>query len=64
VAEAVRAIIADPPSRTAVRRHAEAFSWDATTAGQLAVFRTVLAGRNRAVPLRRPFSAANGSAAR
>jgi glycosyltransferase involved in cell wall biosynthesis len=47
IAEAVRAILADPPSREATRRHAEAFSWDATTAGQLDVFRSVLAGRGR-----------------
>ena len=47
VADAVKAILADPPPREAVRRHAEAFSWDTTTAGQLAVFRAVLAERNR-----------------
>jgi glycosyltransferase involved in cell wall biosynthesis len=46
LAEAATAILADPPPREAVRRHAEAFSWDAITAGQLAVFRTVLAERN------------------
>ncbi|MGD9511853.1 MAG: glycosyltransferase family 4 protein [Geminicoccaceae bacterium] len=39
---AVMALLADPPSRAAVRRHAEAFSWDATTQGQLRIFRSAL----------------------
>jgi glycosyltransferase involved in cell wall biosynthesis len=42
IAEAVRALLAAPPDRAATRRYAEAFSWDATTHGQLAVFRRVL----------------------
>lgn len=37
-AEAIRQLWADPPGRDAVRSYAEAFSWDATTAGQLQVF--------------------------
>ena len=37
-AAAVRRLWADPPAREAVRAYAEAFSWDATSAGQLAVF--------------------------
>ena len=63
LAEAVHAVLADPPAREAVRRHAEGFSWDATTAGQLAVFRAALAGRTHGVPQARPLSAADGSAA-
>ncbi len=59
LAETVRAILADPPSRAAVRRHAEAFSWDATTAGQLALFRSILAERTRPAPLRTSVSAVN-----
>jgi teichuronic acid biosynthesis glycosyltransferase TuaC len=37
----VRRLFADPPSREATRAYAEAFSWDETTAGQLALFRRV-----------------------
>ncbi len=37
-AAAVQALWADPPDRAAVRRYAEAFSWDATSQGQLDVF--------------------------
>ncbi len=43
VAAAARALLADPPERTATRLHAERFSWEATTAGQLALFRRVVA---------------------
>ena len=43
LAEAWRALMAALPPREAVRRHAEAFSWDATTRGQLDLFRSVLA---------------------
>ena len=35
-------LLADPPPREATRRYAEGFSWDATTAGQLALFREIL----------------------
>ena len=41
-ADAVRAIASDPPAREATRAYAEGFSWDATSAGQLAIFRRVL----------------------
>ena len=37
-ADGVRALWSDPPDRAAVRAYAEAFSWDATSAGQLEVF--------------------------
>ena len=43
VAEAVRALWSDPPARGAVRAYAEGFSWDATSAGQMAVFEAALA---------------------
>ena len=39
----VRRLFADPPSRAATRAYAEAFSWDETTAGQLALFRRLIA---------------------
>jgi len=42
IAEGVRRLAATPPDRTATRRYAEAFSWDATTAGQLELFRRVV----------------------
>ena len=37
-ADAVRSLWAAPPARDAVRAYAEAFSWDATSAGQMEVF--------------------------
>ncbi len=42
LATAVKALFADPPARAATRAFAERFSWDATSAGQIAVFRRVL----------------------
>jgi hypothetical protein len=39
----VRALAASPPPRAATRRHAEAFSWDATAAGLEEMFRAVIA---------------------
>lgn len=42
VADTVRALRAAYPDRAATRRYAERFSWDDTTAGQLALFRRVL----------------------
>ena len=42
IAAAVAALLADPPARAATRAYAEGFSWDETTAGQLALFRRVL----------------------
>jgi len=44
IAEAVRALFAALPDRAATRAYAERFSWDATTQGQLALFRRVLQG--------------------
>lgn len=43
IAAAVRTLLAAPPSRAATRAYAERFGWDATTQGQLALFRRVLA---------------------
>jgi len=41
----IRELAAAPPARAATRRHAEAFSWDATTRGQEALFAEILARR-------------------
>ena len=49
IAEGVRRLFAALPSREATRAYAEPFSWDATTAGQLEVFRRVIAERTRGV---------------
>jgi glycosyltransferase involved in cell wall biosynthesis len=59
VARAVGALLANPPDRSATRRYAEQFGWDATTRGQLQLFRQILAagaeGASRDVrSLRRP----------
>ncbi len=43
IAAAVRALQAAAPARAATRRYAEGFSWDATTEGQLQLFRRILA---------------------
>ena len=48
VAAGVDALRAAPPERAATRRYAEQFSWDATTAGQLALFGKVLDARGPA----------------
>lgn len=45
VAEGVSALFAALPERPATRRYAEQFSWDATTQGQLALLRQVVAKR-------------------
>jgi glycosyltransferase involved in cell wall biosynthesis len=44
IAAGVRRLFSNPPSRAATRAYAERFSWDETSAGQLALFRRVLAG--------------------
>ena len=43
IAAALRRLLADPPDRRATRAHAERFSWDATTRGQVELFSHVLA---------------------
>jgi glycosyltransferase involved in cell wall biosynthesis len=45
LAEGVRQVLADPPDRAATRAYAEKFDWQATTDGQLALFREILAAR-------------------
>jgi glycosyltransferase involved in cell wall biosynthesis len=46
VADAVKALFTSRlPTREATRAYASAFSWDATTEGQIALFRTVIARR-------------------
>ena len=42
--QALQRLLARRPERSATRRHAETFSWDATTQGQLRLFRSILAG--------------------
>ncbi len=45
IAAGVAALAAAAPARAATRAYAEGFSWDATTEGQLALFRRVIAAR-------------------
>lgn len=40
---AIRDLLCDPPARAAVRAYAERFGWGPTTAGQIQVFRSILA---------------------
>ncbi len=47
IAAGVTRLFARLPSREATRTYAEAFSWDETTAGQIALFRDVLGRRCR-----------------
>jgi glycosyltransferase involved in cell wall biosynthesis len=44
IAAAVRRLFADLPDRAATRAYAKSFSWDETTAGQLALFRRIRLG--------------------
>jgi glycosyltransferase involved in cell wall biosynthesis len=39
---ALRAVLAEPPPRAAVRAYAERFAWGPTTAGQIRLFRSIL----------------------
>jgi glycosyltransferase involved in cell wall biosynthesis len=43
LAAAIRALLAQPPARAATRAYAERFGWEATTAGQIELFASVLA---------------------
>lgn len=45
VADGVKRLFAAMPDRARTRAYAERFSWDATTAGQIRLFRSILAGR-------------------
>jgi teichuronic acid biosynthesis glycosyltransferase TuaC len=47
IAVGVRRLFAAMPDRAATRAYAEPFSWEETTAGQLAVFRRVIEARGR-----------------
>lgn len=47
IAVAVRRLLDGGIDRAATRAHAERFSWDETTAGQLALFRRVIAARRQ-----------------
>lgn len=47
IAAAVRRLEAQPPPRAATVAYAARFSWDETTAGQVGLFRRVLAGHSR-----------------
>ncbi len=42
LAEAIDALLGNPPQRDAVRRYAEAYSWDATSRAQLELFRRLV----------------------
>ncbi len=44
IADGVRRLFAALPPREATRAYAEPFSWDETTAGQLALFRRIISG--------------------
>ncbi|MEA2778040.1 MAG: hypothetical protein QOF90_3446 [Acetobacteraceae bacterium] len=56
IAAGVRRLFAAMPDRAATRAYAEPFSWDETTAGQLALFRRVIfGGRSGAAQLFRMF---------
>jgi glycosyltransferase involved in cell wall biosynthesis len=61
LAEAAGRLFANPPDRAATRRYAERFSWDATTAGQLQLFRRVLETKPTSVD-ERPSPSARPSA--
>jgi len=47
IARAVQSLFSCMPDRGATRAYAEKFTWDATTAGQLALFRSVVAAARR-----------------
>jgi glycosyltransferase involved in cell wall biosynthesis len=46
IVEGVGRLFAAYPDHAATRRYAEGFDWDATTNGQLALFREIIAGRS------------------
>lgn len=50
IVAAVTALLANPPDRAATRRHAERFSWEATTMGQLNLFRHIVDSRRKPQP--------------
>ncbi len=46
VVEGVKRLFANPPSREATRAYAQPFSWDATTEGQIALFRKIIRNKS------------------
>ena len=58
LARAVRVVLGNPPDRRQTRAYAERFGWDATTAGQIALFREVL---GRQVPHHEPETGVRGA---
>jgi glycosyltransferase involved in cell wall biosynthesis len=54
VAEAVKAVLTRAASRDDIRTYAEAFSWDATTRGQLTLFHDLLTAREPQMAARDP----------
>lgn len=48
IAEGVRRVLGKPAPRAATRAYAERFGWEETTAGQVALFRRVVAARQQA----------------
>jgi glycosyltransferase involved in cell wall biosynthesis len=46
IAASIRALAADPPARADTRAYAERFGWEETSAGQLALFRQVMARKD------------------
>ncbi len=64
IAAGVRRLAAEAPDRGATRAYAERFSWDETTAGQLALFRRVIEGAAAPAPSPAALRAATSPAAR
>jgi glycosyltransferase involved in cell wall biosynthesis len=59
LAAGVRDLLAAPPARAATRQHAEQFGWEATTRGQLELFREILnrrALRRAGIPVQAAIS--------
>ena len=56
LANAVRSLLAAPPSRAATRAYAEQFDWQSTTDGQIELFREICQRRLDDQPLADPAS--------
>ena len=55
LAAAIRERLAAPPAREATRGYAESFDWQATTSGQIELFRQICRGSKIHVPERAPL---------
>ena len=55
IVDAVQRLFQAVPDRDATRRYAEQFSWDATSRGQITLFRSILERRRAASAPRRPI---------